>query len=56
MTILEQIKKLGLNPLSVKIVTTTVLSKPASFLDTQQGVDYWINEKENEVYRLVKEL
>lgn len=56
MTILEQIKKLGLNPLKVKIVTTTILNKPASFLDTQGGIDYWVNEKENEVYRLVKEL
>lgn len=56
MTILAKVKNLGLNPLKIKVITTTVLNKPATFLGTQQGVDWWINEKENEVYRLVKEL
>ena len=38
MTILAKVKRAGLNPLAVKVITVTVLNKPASYFGTQRRV------------------
>ena len=55
MTILAKVKKAGLNPLTVKVITVTVLNKPASYFGTQDGAEYWLNRGAKELYRVVRE-
>lgn len=55
MTILAKVKKAGLNPLTVKVITVTVLNKPASYFGTQDGAEYWLNRGAKELYRVIRE-